>query len=311
LLALLIPQTEPVKPQRHQVTLTITFFDYTPSCSASPRHIVKMPPHQRDGLEWDDEHLDLTPRWARQPEVDKIAQVCRRALDLSAEDRCLITFHAEGAFNKVYLVESPHGTSLLRVSLPVDPKHKTLGEVTTLRWIRRTTHAPVPKIIAFDDSQDNEIGFEWILMELMPGVSAYKRWRKMSMAQKTLLVEQVTEFQSQLFRHSLEDAKFQYIGTLSPGNPGSEQHTPASDPKPGRIVSHIFFMGDHFNYDIARGPFRSSHDWLSAYLSIVHHEQAAVLADKEADEDDREDAQDCLRLATKLTKLLPNIFPPL
>ncbi|KAH6854490.1 phosphotransferase enzyme family-domain-containing protein [Chaetomium sp. MPI-CAGE-AT-0009] len=265
--------------------------------------------HQRDGLEWDDGGFDLRPRWARQPQLDKIAQVCRRVLGLSTEDRCLVTFHAEGAFNKVYLVESPRGTSLLRVSLPVDPKHKTRGEVTTLRWIRRMTHAPVPKVIAFDDSQDNEVGFEWILMELMPGVSAYKRWRRMSMAEKTWLVEQVAEFQSQLFRHCLEDARFQSIGTLSPGNPESE-HTPSGDPKPGRIVSRMFFMGDHFNYDVPRGPFRSSHDWLSAYLSIIRKEQAKVLAEEE-DGDDREDAEDCLRIATKLTELLPKIFPPL
>jgi aminoglycoside phosphotransferase (APT) family kinase protein len=267
-----------------------------------------MPNQQLDGLEWDDSGLDLTPRWARQPQLDNIAQVCRRALGHSTDDRCLVAFHAEGAFNKLYLVESPRGTSLLRVSLPVDPGHKTRGEVTTLRWIRRTTHVPVPKVIAFDDTQDNEIGFEWILMELMPGVSAYKQWRKMSIAEKTWLVEQVAEFQSQLFRHSLEDAKFQSIGTLSPGDMGSEPINSA--PKPGRIVSRIFFMGDRFNYDIARGPFRSSHDWLRAYLSIVSREQAEVLA-KEEDDDDREDAEDCLRIATKLTNLLPKIFPSL
>jgi aminoglycoside phosphotransferase (APT) family kinase protein len=280
-------------------------------------HIVKMPHHQRDGLEWDDGGFDLKPRWARQPQLDNIARLCRRVLGLSAEDRCQVAFHAEGAFNKVYLVESPRGTSLLRVSLPVDPGHKTRGEVITLRWIRRMTHTPVPKVIAFDDSQDNEVGFEWILMELMAGVSAYKRWRRMSMAEKTWVVEQVAEYQSQLFRHSLEDAQFQSIGTLSPSNPApgnpESEHSPSSDPKPGRIVSHMFFMGDHFNYDIARGPFRSSHDWLDAYLSIIHQEQAEILAKEEEDqdEDDREEPEDCLRVATKLAKLLPKIFPPL
>jgi aminoglycoside phosphotransferase (APT) family kinase protein len=268
-----------------------------------------MPQRQRDGLKWDDSGLDLTPRWARQPQLASIAQVCRRVLGLSVEDRCLVTFHAEGAFNKVYLVESPGGASLLRVSLPVDPKYKTLGEVTTLSWIRRMTHAPVPKVIAFDDSQDNEIGFEWILMELMPGIPAYKRWRKMSMTEKTWVVEQITEFQSQIFRHSLEDANFRSIGTLFPGNPESE-HVPPIDPKPGRIVSHTFFMGNHFNYDIARGPFRSSHAWLSALLSIIDEENTETLI-VEDDEDVREDAEDCLRMADKLTKLLPTIFPSL
>ncbi|KAK4108555.1 kinase-like protein [Canariomyces notabilis] len=254
-----------------------------------------MPHHQRDGLEWDESGFDLRHRWSRQPQLNNIAQLCRRVLGLLAEDRCCVSFHAEGAFNKLYLVESPRSTSLLRVSLPVDPQHRTRGKVSTLRWIRRKTHVPVPKIIAFDDSQDNEVGFEWILMDLMPGVSAYKRWRKMSMAEKTWLVEQ-----------SLEDAKFQSIGTLSP----ESEYTPSSEPKPGRIVSRTFFMGNNFNYEIARGPFRSSHDWLSAYLSIIRQEQTEVLAE-EQDPDDREDAEDIMRVAAKLTKLLPKIFPSL
>ncbi|KAK4097668.1 kinase-like protein [Parathielavia hyrcaniae] len=239
------------------------------------------------------------------PQVYDIAQVCRRVLELSPEDDCRVTFYAEGAFNKLYLIECANGRSLLRVSLPVDPTRKTRGEVTTLRWIRRTTHVPVPKIIAFDDTQDNEIGFEWILMELIPGISAYKRWRKLSMAEKTCFVEQVAEFQSQFLRHSIEDAKFQSIGTLVPADPPSDQTY--SHPKPGRIVSHMFFMGDHFHYDIARGPFRSSHDWLSAYISIIRQAQTKALAKTE--DEDREDAKNCLRVATKLAKLLPKIFP--
>lgn len=61
----------------------------------------------------------------------------------------------------------------MRVSLPVDPRHKTAGEVATLRWIRKRSEMPVPKVVAFDDSNANEIGFEWILMQRMPGISVY------------------------------------------------------------------------------------------------------------------------------------------
>ncbi|KAG7288264.1 hypothetical protein NEMBOFW57_007795 [Staphylotrichum longicolle] len=170
------------------------------------------------------------------------------------------------------------------------------------------THVPVPKVIAFDDSRDNEIGFEWILMELMPGISAYKRWRKLSMAEKTWVVEQIAEFQSQLFRHSLENAKFQSIGTLC--SRGEATEPDLEDPEPSRIVSRIFFWGDHYRYDIPRGPFRSSHDWLSAYLSIIRQEQLEVLENDE-DEETQEEAQECLQVANKLTKLLPKIFPQL
>ncbi|KAK3897084.1 hypothetical protein C8A05DRAFT_39364, partial [Staphylotrichum tortipilum] len=168
------------------------------------------------------------------------------------------------------------------------------------------TQVPVPNVIAFDDSRDiNEIGFEWILMELIPGVSALTRWRKMSMDDKISLVEQNAELQSQLFRRSVEDSKFQSMGTLGSDNSTSE--SAVCDPKPGRIVSHIFW-GDHFEYDIPRGPFRSSHDWLSAYLGIICHEQAEILKNDD-DEDTREDAEEWLRVATKLTPPSENFDP--
>lgn len=266
----------------------------------------------REGLEWDDGGFDLKPRWAREPQLDAVTQLCRRVLGLARDDHCHVTFHAEGAFNKLYLVDGPRGKCLLRVSLPVDPTHKTRGESTTLRWIRRMTLVPVPKVIAFDDSRDNEIGFEWILMELMPGVSALARWRKMSMADKTRVVEQIADIQSQLFRRSIEDAKFQSIGTLFSGNrlADSAAEPAVFKPKPGRLVSRFFFWGDHFHYDIPRGPFPSSHDWLSAYIGIIRQEQTDTLQNDD-DEDVRADAESYLQVATKLIALLPKIFPPL
>jgi aminoglycoside phosphotransferase (APT) family kinase protein len=84
-----------------------------------------------------------------------------------------VTFFAQGALNKLYLARTHTRDYLMRVSLPVHPHSKTLGEVTTLRYLRRETSISVPEVIAFDASADNEIGFEWILMERMPGVSLY------------------------------------------------------------------------------------------------------------------------------------------
>jgi aminoglycoside phosphotransferase (APT) family kinase protein len=72
----------------------------------------------------------------------------------------------------------------MRVSLPVCPRYKTEGEVATLRWVYNNTQIPVPRVISFDRSNGNEIGFEWILMEFIEGTSAHKRWRTMSMEQK-------------------------------------------------------------------------------------------------------------------------------
>jgi hypothetical protein len=273
-----------------------------------------MPDQTREGLEWVQSGFDLEPRWTREPQLDAIEKVCRRALALSPEDQCTIKFHAEGAFNKLYLVDtnllnpfpvverarSPDKL-LMRISLPVDPGNKTRGEVTTLRWLGETADQPIPRVITFDDTRDNEIGFEWILMRLMPGVSAYKRWRKMSMAQKTRLVQSLARDHSYLNNDCLR-AGFDSIGTLHEATDGSRQ--------PGRLVSRRFFWGDNYDYDVARGPFRTSHDWLSAYLSLIRHENLGALEEAEDDED-REEAEDCLRVATRLTTLLPKIFPSL
>lgn len=186
----------------------------------------------------------------------------------------------------------------MRVSLPVCPRTKTRGEVTTLQFLRRETTVPVPEVVAFDDSAENEIGFEWILMECMPGDSAYKRWRTLAMSQKIALVQQVADFQAQIFQH-----EFSEIGTLVADESGNSQ-----EECPGEVISNMFFWGSHFDYDIARGPFRSSHDWLAAYLEFLVQDQTEALGEAE-DEEDVEDINFALALIRRLVNLLPKIFP--
>jgi len=86
--------------------------------------------------------------------------VCRQRLHVSNNANFSISFHAEGAFNKLYLVRTDEQSLLIRISLPVCPHDKTRGEVTTLRWLAENTNILVPKFIAFDDISQNEIGFE-------------------------------------------------------------------------------------------------------------------------------------------------------
>ncbi|WYZ43690.1 hypothetical protein EsH8_VII_000126 [Colletotrichum jinshuiense] len=267
----------------------------------------------RDGLAWEDGGFELEPRWTREPSVEAIETVYRRQLGIDDGARCDVSFYAAGAFNKLYLIQSDNGKVLMRVSLPVDPGDKTRGEVATLHWLRRWTSTPVPHVLGFDDSNDNEIGFEWILMELMPGVSAYKRWRRMSMAQKTALVERVAEYQTQILGCRPQQDVFRSIGTLhidtvTENERQEEQQESKFHVTPGKMVSLVFFWGDHYEYDVPRGPFRSSHDWLSSFLNIVILDYTN--ASKEADdEEDREDAEEAVEVAMKLLALLPKIFP--
>lgn len=257
---------------------------------------------RRDGLLWDDRGLNLEPRWEREPNIEAISNVCRTTLGAHAPGECSVSFHASGSFNKLFLVKTKQqGSFLMRVSLPVDPHNKTSGEVATLRWIRRNTDVPVPEVVAFDDLSDNEIGFEWILMQLMPGTSAYYQWRGMSMETKREFVERVADMQAQLFSPGHAETGFRGIGTLK----GSEA---CPGPAPGQIVSPMFFWGPHFDYDVPRGPFRSSHDWLGVTLAIALRERADEIEEAE-DEEDRQDAEEQLRITRRLVDLLPKIFP--
>ncbi|KAK1962787.1 kinase-like protein [Colletotrichum sublineola] len=266
----------------------------------------------RDGLAWEDGGLDLEPCWTREPSVMAIERVCRQQLQIEDADNCDVSFYAAGAFNKLYLVQTNGKRFFMRVSLPVDPGDKTRGEVATLRWLRRRTSTPVPHVFAFDDSNDNEIGFEWILMEFMPGTSAYKRWRGMSMAQKRGLVEKVAEYQSEILGQS---SGFRSIGTLRPNaikdkkQPQEQQGQKEQEDQvtPSKYVSIVFFWGDNYEYDVPRGPFRSSHDWLNSFLNIAILFYKKELQEAE-DEDDSKYAQSGVDVAQKLLDLLPKIF---
>ncbi|KAK7428873.1 hypothetical protein QQZ08_004643 [Neonectria magnoliae] len=229
----------------------------------------------REGL-WDDSGLDLEPGWKFEPSLDAVKTV------------------------RLYVVEDNLKQKfIMRVSLPVDPHNKTASEVATLRWLRNHSDIPVPRVMAFDDSNNNEMGFEWILMQLMPGTSAYYQWRKLPMETKKALVENVAEYHAQLFSTST----FRTIGTLKDDGLTADPHC-----IPSRMVSQMFFWGPHFDYDIPRGPFRTSHDWLGSFISIILQDQAKEMNEAE-DEDDEEDAEYNLRVAQKLADLLPKIFP--
>jgi hypothetical protein len=58
----------------------------------------------------------------------------------------------------------------MRVTIPVDPYFKTASKVATLKFLSQHTSIPVPSVIAYDTSPENQLGFEWTLMTRLPGV---------------------------------------------------------------------------------------------------------------------------------------------
>lgn len=151
------------------------------------------------------------PRWTREPSLKAIESVCRR--QLGPKDACMVSFYAAGAFNKLYLGFTANPL-LIRAALPVHPHYNTRGEVTTLQWVRDNTSIPVPKVVAFQDNNGDKIGFKWILIKLMPGLPADRRWRNMPRKQKEAFISRLAEFQAQLSRCSGHETSLRNIGTL-------------------------------------------------------------------------------------------------
>lgn len=254
----------------------------------------------QSGLEWIEEMFGLRPRWTKEPDVSIVASIARTHLGCAESASPEVEFFAQGAFNKLYRITTEGQTCLMRVSLPVDPHYKTESEVATIEFVRQKTSLPVPKIIAFDSDNENELGFEWMLMEMMPGIPLRKRWRKMSWAAKEELIKRLVEEQVRLF-----ERRFQRIGNIFQSSSGSTPDSFTLD----RMVSLIFLWGNHLTHDVLRGPFTSSHDWLKARLQFVLNDQQRILATS-CDEYEIEDAESTLDLAEKLLELLPTIFLP-
>lgn len=252
------------------------------------------------GLEWVEETFGLEPRWTKEPDLNVIASIARTHLGSSEDASPEVTFYAQGAFNKLYRISTASAIRLMRVSLPVDPHYKTESEVATIEFVRQKTSFPVPQIIAFDSNNENELGFEWILMEMMPGVTLRKGWRKMSWDAKEEIVKRLVESQARLFEH-----RFHKIGNIFRA---ADRTSPASFAI-DRMVSLIFFWGDHLTHNVPRGPFTSSHDWLKARLQFVLTDQQRIL-DTTCDEDELEDAEFALDLAKRLLEIFPTIFLP-
>ncbi|KAI3318837.1 kinase-like protein [Xylariaceae sp. AK1471] len=266
-----------------------------------------MPRNSQDGLEWERGVFETVPRWTQQPSIPAIENVCRHQLNISSEDLCCVSFFAAGAFNKLYRVDCADQSLLMRVSLPVHPHHKTRGEVATLDWVRRNTAVPVPKVVAFDDSNDNEIGFEWILMELMSGSPLRQRWRTMSMEQKVAITERIADIQGELFGYGEPKRAFRNIGTLHMNTMRERGEVPTPS-APGQLVSIEFFLDNRLNYDVPRGPFPSGYAWLKSQLQIIILEQTTAIEEAE-DDNDKEDAEEILVPARRLLSFLAKVFP--
>lgn len=182
---------------------------------------------EQHGLRWEEDGFDFVAVWTVEPDTAVIASLSAQHLASELHDiQPRVAFLAGGGFNKVFTVTTNDDAPelIFRVSLPVDPCNKTESEVATLKYVKEHTTVPVPDVIAYDSSADNALGFEWILMSKVIGITLEDAWDSMSQAAKESLTTDLARMVM-----SLQTRSFGMMGSLyqTHDKPHSEETTNA------------------------------------------------------------------------------------
>ena len=206
----------------------------------------------------------LAPEMIQEPNPQQIQETVRQYIDFIAPEteRISVELLAQGAFNQAYNITAENKTTgflkeyVFRVALPIYPHYKLESDVATTEFIRHTTTVPVPIIYAFDSCPNNELGFEWMLMEKVKGISLYDTWDTMGYSTKKVIAKTVADWVNQISRH-----KFDKIGSLY-----SRQKAGQMEFYMGPALHSRLFEGDRLLYDVPRGPFESIQSYFDAVL---------------------------------------------
>ncbi|KAK3904907.1 phosphotransferase enzyme family-domain-containing protein [Staphylotrichum tortipilum] len=203
-----------------------------------------------------------------------------------------IKYFAKGTFNRLYSLTNPawgDKACIFRVSIPVEPFFKTESEMATMEYVRRHTTLPIPRVIAFSSSDDNELGYEWVLMEMMPGEPLRKLWPAMPDAARVAFFAELATHTKQLVALRFSQLGNIYFADVAhrvlPPRPASSpaKQTVSSDLTGtmdrdigpggnfvlGRIVSQEFFFDKRIYYPGSRGPFNTSRELIDMRLDLL------------------------------------------
>ena len=177
----------------------------------------------RAGLTWPGFSDEIRAKWETEPDIDTITAIVQKALhigdrgELSVELLELtvelleltVELLAKGTLSKLYTIYCGRKVDyIMRITLPIIPLRKHLSEMATIKYVRQNTDIPVPRVVARSMRSRNILGFEWTIMQRIPGKTLCEQWRRMSWL-KEELVRKVIKYQVQLF-----DDRFPVIGSL-------------------------------------------------------------------------------------------------
>lgn len=232
----------------------------------------------------------------QEPNTQRIKETVQQYIQFIAPETETISVEllAQGSFNQAYNIAAENKTTgfrkeyIFRVALPIYPYYKLESDVATTEFIRYTTTVPVPIIYAFDSCPHNKLGFEWMLMEKVKGVSLHDTWDTLGYSMKQGLARTIANWVDQISR-----LKFDKIGSLYCRQRAGQMEFYMGSTLHGRL-----YEGDRLLYDVPRGPFESLHTYFDAVLesterhfndpkhSARHELEAAMHAEASSSSDD-------------------------
>jgi aminoglycoside phosphotransferase len=257
------------------------------------------------------------------PDISIIESLARNHLQIPDPHHLTVKFLAEGAFNKVYTIATSnnggvgsHLPYVFRATLPVEPFYKTASEVATLSYIREQTSIPVPRVVAHSSTAENELGFEWVLMEKVPGVSLKSVWREMDMETKERETRVIARYVKQL----RDQCSFDVIGNLyfREDIPDKTVRTvPVMDDRfviGPTVTAFMFAGGRKLRLPRNLGPYSNDAEYTAA-LADAEAEDIRFLQSPEArayddfDEDLAEEASEIMEAWGELQGVRATLFP--
>ncbi|KAK6220533.1 hypothetical protein LQW54_001978 [Pestalotiopsis sp. IQ-011] len=173
-------------------------------------------------VKWERDGRDYCPVWPSEPDVAVIKDIVASAVP-QEEDDFTVEFLAEGAHHKVYEASHPAWctTYIFRIALAVDPRLKVESEMATLLFLKQNTSIPAPKPIAWSSYVHEKLGYEWQLLEKLPGVGLNKVRDQVPWEKKEEIIDTLAGFLVQLWA---PNSRFGSIGSLYTVNTESPSH---------------------------------------------------------------------------------------
>lgn len=211
---------------------------------------------QRRKIRWRyDWFQNLEPHCIQDPDIHRIQETARPYVESIAPEAEIISVSllARGTFNQAYNITAKNLATgfcqeyIFRVSLPIWPYYKVESDVATTEFVRHATNIPVPIIYAFDSNPNNNLGFEWMLMERIQGTPLNSVWDTMDFDTKQNVIRKLASWMAELSR-----SKFSKIGSIF-----MRYRQCRMEFYIGPTLHERLFEGDRLLHEVDRGPFRS------------------------------------------------------